>query len=85
MAMESQSLQGIAVRHSDNSDCMMVFCPFDQKFYHTNNYRVNESDHTSTSFNFVYDGGIDGMRIRLYLAYGGYLLNCDQNVPSRKL
>eukprot|EP00957_Ditylum_brightwellii_P043487 3296875-Ditylum_brightwellii.AAC.1 len=61
--MESQLLQGIAVGRSDNSDCIMVFCPFNQRVYHTNNYRLDESGHTATSFNLHYGGG---MFISLY-------------------
>eukprot|EP00957_Ditylum_brightwellii_P137313 10468008-Ditylum_brightwellii.AAC.1 len=61
--MESQSLQGIAVGRSNNSGCMMMFCPFNQQVYHTNNYKLDESGHTAAAFNLQYDGG---MFIRLY-------------------
>eukprot|EP00957_Ditylum_brightwellii_P113732 8671295-Ditylum_brightwellii.AAC.1 len=54
--MESQSHQGIAVGQSSNSDCMMMFCAFNQRIYHTNNYRLDESGHTATSFNLRYNG-----------------------------
>eukprot|EP00957_Ditylum_brightwellii_P210947 15365589-Ditylum_brightwellii.AAC.1 len=37
--MKSQSLQGIAVGRSNELDCMMMYCPFNQKVYHTSNYR----------------------------------------------
>eukprot|EP00957_Ditylum_brightwellii_P122082 9310407-Ditylum_brightwellii.AAC.1 len=54
--MESQSLHGIAVGRSNDLDCMMMYCPFNQKVYHTNNYKLDESGHTATSFNLCYDG-----------------------------
>eukprot|EP00957_Ditylum_brightwellii_P105573 8048583-Ditylum_brightwellii.AAC.1 len=56
--MESQSLQGIVVGRSDDLDCMMMYCPFNQKVYHTNSYKLDKSGHTATSFNLRYDGGI---------------------------
>mmetsp|Transcript_14188 Transcript_14188/g.20773 ORF Transcript_14188/g.20773 Transcript_14188/m.20773 type:complete len:182 (-) Transcript_14188:926-1471(-) len=61
--MESQLLQGIAVGRSNISDCMMMFCPFNQRVYHANKYRLDGSGHAATSFNLHYDGG---MFIRLY-------------------
>eukprot|EP00957_Ditylum_brightwellii_P067623 5133102-Ditylum_brightwellii.AAC.1 len=54
--MESKSLQGIAVGQNNDSDCMMMICPFNQRIYHTNNYRADNSGHTATSFNLRYDG-----------------------------
>eukprot|EP00957_Ditylum_brightwellii_P003961 301664-Ditylum_brightwellii.AAC.1 len=69
--MESQSLQGIAVGRSLDLDCMMMFCPFNQRVYHTNNYCLDESGHTATSFNLHYDGG---MFIGLY--------SLDKKLPS---
>eukprot|EP00957_Ditylum_brightwellii_P181640 13836670-Ditylum_brightwellii.AAC.1 len=56
--MESQSLQGIAVGRRNDSDCMLMFCPFNQRVYHTNNCRLDESGHTATAFNLQYDGGM---------------------------
>uniref|UniRef100_A0A7S4W830 Uncharacterized protein n=1 Tax=Ditylum brightwellii TaxID=49249 RepID=A0A7S4W830_9STRA len=56
--MESRSLQGIAVGRSNDSDCMMMCCPFNQKVYHTNNYKLDESGHIATSFNLCYVGGM---------------------------
>eukprot|EP00957_Ditylum_brightwellii_P148359 11294601-Ditylum_brightwellii.AAC.1 len=56
--MESQFLQGIAVGRRDDLDCMMMFCPFNQRVYHTNIYHLDESGHTATSFNLHYDRGM---------------------------
>eukprot|EP00957_Ditylum_brightwellii_P010908 826647-Ditylum_brightwellii.AAC.1 len=36
----------------------MMFCPFNQRVYHTNNYRLDESGHAATSFNLHYNGGM---------------------------
>eukprot|EP00957_Ditylum_brightwellii_P177293 13506164-Ditylum_brightwellii.AAC.1 len=35
-----------------------MFCPFNQRVHHTNNYCLDESGHTATSFNLQYNGGI---------------------------
>eukprot|EP00957_Ditylum_brightwellii_P066844 5072792-Ditylum_brightwellii.AAC.1 len=37
---------------------MMMFYPFNQRVYPTNNYRLDERGHTATSFNLHYDGGM---------------------------
>eukprot|EP00957_Ditylum_brightwellii_P002337 179521-Ditylum_brightwellii.AAC.2 len=42
-----------------------MFCPFNQRIYHTNNYRLDKSGHTATSLNLKYNGG---MFIGLYSA-----------------
>eukprot|EP00957_Ditylum_brightwellii_P149408 11379133-Ditylum_brightwellii.AAC.1 len=63
--MEAQSLLGIVVGQSNNSDGMMFFCPFNKEVYTTSQYHLNEISHTADDINLQYDSG---MLIDLYLS-----------------
>eukprot|EP00957_Ditylum_brightwellii_P156911 11942119-Ditylum_brightwellii.AAC.1 len=56
--MEAQSLQGITVSQSDDSNGMIFFCPFNKEVYTTSQYCLDESGHTAQDFNLHYDGGM---------------------------
>eukprot|EP00957_Ditylum_brightwellii_P011234 850155-Ditylum_brightwellii.AAC.1 len=48
--MEAQSLQGISVGKSNDSDGMMFYCPFNQQVYTTPYYTLEKNRHTATAF-----------------------------------
>eukprot|EP00957_Ditylum_brightwellii_P190574 14507280-Ditylum_brightwellii.AAC.1 len=56
--MEAQSLQGIAIGHSDDSNGMMFFCSFNKEVYTTAQYHLDESGYTANDFNLIYNSGI---------------------------
>ena len=55
---EAQTMQGIVLGRSMHCDGIIIYAPITQQFYHTNDYKIDDSNNTATHFNLRYDGGI---------------------------
>ena len=55
---EAQSMQGIVIGRSMHCDGLIIYTPITQKFYHTTDFKLDQSNNKSNHFNLRYDGGI---------------------------
>ena len=48
---EAQTMQGIVIGRSMHCDGLIIYTPITQKFYHTTDFKLDQSNNTSTHFN----------------------------------